>query len=154
MFRDEQPFLDEIQAHPYDDGPRLIYADWLEERDDDRGEYLRLEVELNGLTEGDALFDELHPRLLELRSRFDPRWVAEIGRTQIVNCMAMLLECPLRWRSLVTLSDPEKRFCATCKSFVFYCDSLKKARSHAARGQCVALDSALYRGGDAWRHAE
>lgn len=154
MLRKEQPFLDEIQAHPYDDGPRLVYADWLEDRDDDRAEYLRLEVELNGLTEGDALFDEQFPRLLELRKGCDPRWLAEIGRTQIVNCMAFLLECPTRWSKLVAMSDPGKRFCANCKSLVYYCDSLKTARNRAGQGQCVALDSVLYRGGDSWRHAQ
>ncbi len=31
-----------IRAHPDDDAPRLVYADWLQERDDPRGEYIAL----------------------------------------------------------------------------------------------------------------
>lgn len=154
MPRDEQPFLDEIHAHPYDDGPRLVYADWLEDRGDDRAEYLRLEVELNGLAEGDALFEELSPRLRELRKAIEPRWLAEVGRTQIANCLAVLLECPKRWSNLVALSDPTKRFCGNCKSFVHFCATLDQAREKAGRGECVALDSAIYRGGDSWRFAD
>ena len=34
-----------IEAAPQDLLPRLVYADWLDERNDPRGEYLRLEVE-------------------------------------------------------------------------------------------------------------
>ena len=32
MTTEEQGFLDEILANPEDDGLRLIYADWLEEK--------------------------------------------------------------------------------------------------------------------------
>ena len=46
---EEQAFLDEITRNPDDDAPRLVYADWLEERGDIRGEYLRLGVKLAGL---------------------------------------------------------------------------------------------------------
>ncbi|MEK6234824.1 MAG: TIGR02996 domain-containing protein, partial [Planctomycetales bacterium] len=43
---DEQAFLAEIAANPDDDAPRLIFADWLEERGDLRAELLRLLNEL------------------------------------------------------------------------------------------------------------
>ncbi|MEK6235455.1 MAG: SUMF1/EgtB/PvdO family nonheme iron enzyme [Planctomycetales bacterium] len=43
---DEQAFLDEIAANPADPAPRLIFADWLEERGDLRAELLRLLNEL------------------------------------------------------------------------------------------------------------
>lgn len=43
-------FLREIIAHPEEDAPRLIYADWLEERgqpgDGERGEFIRIQCEL------------------------------------------------------------------------------------------------------------
>ncbi|MEK6238729.1 MAG: SUMF1/EgtB/PvdO family nonheme iron enzyme [Planctomycetales bacterium] len=42
----EQAFLKEIAANPADDAPRLIFADWLEERGDLRAELLRLLNEL------------------------------------------------------------------------------------------------------------
>jgi uncharacterized protein (TIGR02996 family) len=41
-----QDFIDAILAEPDDDTPRLIYADWLEERGDPRAEFIRLQVEL------------------------------------------------------------------------------------------------------------
>lgn len=33
-----------IYEHPDDDGPRLVYADWLQERGDPRGEFIALQV--------------------------------------------------------------------------------------------------------------
>lgn len=39
----EKAFWDEIIAYPDDDGPRLVYADWLEERGDPRGEFIRVQ---------------------------------------------------------------------------------------------------------------
>jgi uncharacterized protein (TIGR02996 family) len=39
-------FLAGILAHPEDDAPRLLYADWLDERADPRGEFIRVQVSL------------------------------------------------------------------------------------------------------------
>jgi uncharacterized protein (TIGR02996 family) len=36
-------------AHPDDDTARLVLADWLQERDDPRGELVRVQVRLNAL---------------------------------------------------------------------------------------------------------
>lgn len=38
----ETAFLAAIRANPADDTTRLVYADWLDERDDPRAEYVRL----------------------------------------------------------------------------------------------------------------
>src|SRR5438270_1506512 len=35
--------LDAVCADPDDDGPRLLYADWLDERGDPRGEFIRVQ---------------------------------------------------------------------------------------------------------------
>ncbi len=44
---DHDALLASILSHPDEDTPRLAYADWLQENDDpDRGEFIRLEVEL------------------------------------------------------------------------------------------------------------
>ncbi len=44
---DEDAFLSAIRAHPDDDTARLVYADWLTEHGDpDRGEFIRIEIEL------------------------------------------------------------------------------------------------------------
>ena len=37
-------FLKEIWAAPGDDGPREVFADWLQERDDPRGEFIALQL--------------------------------------------------------------------------------------------------------------
>ena len=41
-----EPFLQAIAAAPHDPTPRLIYADWLEERGDARSEFIRLHARL------------------------------------------------------------------------------------------------------------
>jgi uncharacterized protein (TIGR02996 family) len=38
---EEAGFLEAIREHPDDDGPRLVYADWLDERGEARGEFIR-----------------------------------------------------------------------------------------------------------------
>ena len=43
---DESTFLRAIAAFPDDDGPRLVYADWLDERGDPRAEFIRLQCSL------------------------------------------------------------------------------------------------------------
>ena len=40
----DQQFLKEIAAHPDDNAPKLVYADWLEERGDERANLSRLVV--------------------------------------------------------------------------------------------------------------
>src|SRR5688500_10922713 len=41
----ERSFLARIAADPFDDDLRLVYADWLEEQGDPRGELVRLQQE-------------------------------------------------------------------------------------------------------------
>ena len=43
----ELPFIAEIRAHPEDDVPRLVYADFLEEAGDPQAELIRVQVELS-----------------------------------------------------------------------------------------------------------
>jgi len=42
----DRDFLAAITPNPADDAPRLVYADWLEEHDDPRGEFIRVQVEI------------------------------------------------------------------------------------------------------------
>jgi uncharacterized protein (TIGR02996 family) len=43
----ERAFLEDVIAHPDDDAPRLVYADWLDDRgDSDRAEFIRTQCEL------------------------------------------------------------------------------------------------------------
>ncbi len=44
---DEQGILEDVLAHPDDDAPRLVYADWLDEHGQaERGEFIRAQVAL------------------------------------------------------------------------------------------------------------
>ena len=49
MRADAEGFLQRIRAYPDDDVPRLIYADWLDEQGDPRGEFIRVQVALANL---------------------------------------------------------------------------------------------------------
>ena len=69
---DEVGFIRAIQAELHDDAPRLIYADWLEERGDLRAEYLRFQVELARTWTSTERKPRLCARLEELASTIDP----------------------------------------------------------------------------------
>src|SRR5262245_50786837 len=50
----DRAFLDDVAAHPEDDGPRLIYADWLEDQGQaHRAEFIRLQCRLAAMGEHD-----------------------------------------------------------------------------------------------------
>jgi len=66
----EQRFLAAIQANPGDREAREVYADWLEERGDERGEYLRLEAQLHSIP----------VRLAVLRIKIDRDWIKQVER--------------------------------------------------------------------------
>jgi uncharacterized protein (TIGR02996 family) len=72
---DEAPFLAAIQADPDDQAPRLIYADWLEERGDPRGELIRIEEEMRALPVFSDRYWQLKPRRNELREHTPPDWL-------------------------------------------------------------------------------
>ncbi len=57
----EDAFLQDIAADPDDDAPRMIFADWLEERGDPRGEFIRVQCQLARMAGND-------PRRAELSS--------------------------------------------------------------------------------------
>ena len=41
---DEDAFLVAIRVNPTDDAPRLVYADWLDDQGDPRGELIRVQM--------------------------------------------------------------------------------------------------------------
>src|SRR5262245_28548936 len=64
---DEAAFLRAIWESPYDDAPRLVYADWLEERGDtNRAELIRIQCGKAGLAESDPRRQRLGERESEL----------------------------------------------------------------------------------------
>lgn len=72
---DEAAFIAAIHAAPHDNNVRLAYADWLEERNDIRSEYLRLEHQLSQM--------QITLRLSQLREQIDPSWIALVARDTV-----------------------------------------------------------------------
>jgi uncharacterized protein (TIGR02996 family) len=59
----EKAFLEAVLANPDDDAPRLIFADWLEERGQAaRAEFIRLQIRLAQTPEHDRFYQEIYPR--------------------------------------------------------------------------------------------
>jgi uncharacterized protein (TIGR02996 family) len=75
---DDAAFLRAILADPDDDLPRLIYADYLDERGDPRGEFIRAQIEVARLPRGDARRKKLKERATQLRDRHEPEWVGPL----------------------------------------------------------------------------
>lgn len=79
MHNDEPSLLDAIHERPDDDLPRLVYADWLEERGDPRAEFIRVQCQL---AEGGA-DDERRPALLhreaQLLAEHGAKWSAPLS---------------------------------------------------------------------------
>ena len=77
---DEQPFLDAILARPADDGPRLVYADWLDEAGDPaRADLVRVQVALARLPQDHPRRPELADRQADLLRRHVARWAEPLA---------------------------------------------------------------------------
>ena len=78
----EQSFLEAISADPDDDAVRLIFADWLEEQGDParnaRGEFIRVQLELEHLPDDDPRRPDLLREEQELRSRHERAWLGPL----------------------------------------------------------------------------
>ena len=72
-----------------DDAPRLVYADWLDDRDDPRGPYLRAEAEALRQFRETADFRPLmmwHATYPTIAATLDPLWVARVSRPPVGVC--------------------------------------------------------------------
>jgi uncharacterized protein (TIGR02996 family) len=95
---DEEPFVRAILAAPSDDSPRLIYADWLEERGDLRGEFLRTQTTLARMPKKDKRRTSFGKRLKALRPSIDSEWLALFDFTLRYQTAFAALARPLRPR--------------------------------------------------------
>src|SRR5262245_38736778 len=75
---DHEAFLRGILQHPDDDAPRQVYADWLEERGDPRGEFIRVQCELARLPPDDPRWDALEQREFDLLRAHETEWTKDI----------------------------------------------------------------------------
>jgi len=87
---DEAALLAAIIAHPDEDTPRLIYADWLHENGQpERAEFIRLQIEITCASDGKQRKQVRHERLVRFRELLVTQgveWVRPLGvaRTRVV----------------------------------------------------------------------
>jgi uncharacterized protein (TIGR02996 family) len=79
----EDGFLEAIKANPEDDLPRLVYAGWLDERDDARGDFLRLHLALKAAAPDHIDRVSGEEELSLLRKGCDSDWLAAIEPERI-----------------------------------------------------------------------
>src|SRR5262245_48097600 len=131
-------FLRAILENPADDGPRLVYADWLQEYGDPRGEFIRVQCELAKFPNppGEANFFRRRERELArgltdvwpwpFGKLGDPVITAEWRRGFIaaIKCnLATLIGGPC-WTCRNWSGDQSARMvCGICKGDPHYCTS-------------------------------
>src|SRR5262245_22036841 len=76
---DDDPFLRAVFERPDDDHPRLVFADWLEERGDPRGEFIRAQCELARLADDDPRRPALLHRTDRLYQDHGDDWKAPVS---------------------------------------------------------------------------
>ena len=79
---DGDALLAAILANPDDDTPRLVYADWLQEQgDEERAEFIRVQIELEQCKPNSARHLELRRSAAKLLIRNRNQWLSELPRS-------------------------------------------------------------------------
>jgi uncharacterized protein (TIGR02996 family) len=146
---DEAAFLNAILENPQDDAPRLIYADWLDERGDaiaaQKADFLRITSRLLTAPPGPRRLP-LMTRLRQQAIGLDPEWLAVVSKLELEACVsAFEIPCPKKWENLRATRNPKVRWCASCNKSVHFCDSIDAARGLARQGRCVAVNLSVLR---------
>jgi uncharacterized protein (TIGR02996 family) len=71
-------FLEAIREEPDDDAHRLIYADWLEERGDPRGAFIRAQVRLARTAADEPARPDLEDEVQDLLAEHGAEWAAPL----------------------------------------------------------------------------
>jgi uncharacterized protein (TIGR02996 family) len=137
MATEDDGFLRAIAAAPRDPLPRQVYADWLEEQGDVRGEYLRVQCLLATRAVRGERRRELRRRERQLQAEIDPRWLTALPR----------LTPPSRGTLLQIAWDVARRY----RNYGAYgndrkaCDALeRRCRGFSADQYRAALRKALW----------
>lgn len=82
----DEAFLADMVEHPDDDAPRLVYADWLDDRGEaDRAEFIRLQIEQARLPADSPRGAALARREGELRGSGEAAWRDSLPRIEGVT---------------------------------------------------------------------
>jgi uncharacterized protein (TIGR02996 family) len=77
----EQAFMQAIIEAPDDDAPRLVYADWLDDQGEaERADFIRVQIELARLPQGDPRRPELEARERALLREHEREWQGPLGQ--------------------------------------------------------------------------
>jgi uncharacterized protein (TIGR02996 family) len=71
-------FLQAIEEEPNDDGLKLIYADWLKDRDDPQGEFIHVQFELEVTPDTDERYPALKAREKALLEENREEWAGPV----------------------------------------------------------------------------
>ncbi|WP_166821631.1 TIGR02996 domain-containing protein [Thalassoroseus pseudoceratinae] len=80
-----EQFLQAIVEDPDNDLPRLVYADWLDEQGDPRGEYIRVQCELAQVGDYDPTRKPLEERQNTLFKKHKSKWTKDLKVAAIRN---------------------------------------------------------------------
>jgi len=138
----EQRFLDMLDEYPDDDATRTVYSDWLEEEGRfDEAAFIRAQLTIRDLAPEHPQFHELAETIQRLGPKMGSSWRRTISRPPIERCPVRFeLQCPKQWDQLRPTTDPNQRFCGSCKKYVHYAASVEEARVLAIEGNCVVVD--------------
>ena len=121
----EDALLAAVRADPTDAAAREVYADWLE----GTGDLARATFVRSGANQPGA-----------------PLWRAVVATPKVERCLSFELACPKRWDGLAPTDRDAVRHCGDCDQQVFFVTSIREAREHGARHECIAIDAAVARG--------
>lgn len=139
-------FLRDLSARPHDDTLRTVYADWLEERGDLRGEYLRLELELTGLERTDPNYAPREERLRTLRLDLSEAWLAVAGKRYDVILVDFLREAMMT--TIKTLRAVVGLSLLDASKMVHGLPATIKAGVSRAEAERICLQIETFYGGD------
>src|ERR1700739_4430833 len=86
-------FLRDIKDNPDDDTPRLILADWLEDRFDPRGQFVRLQVQAARRTWKDPLWEQMLQEAKAIREQQHENWIGHLAKKGDVSFSRGLIHC-------------------------------------------------------------
>jgi uncharacterized protein (TIGR02996 family) len=138
----DDPFLRSIIEEPDDDAPRLVYADWLTERGDPRGDFIRVQCQLACLPGDDPRRPNLEARAHELLDAHREEWcrpLSDLGVHYLLE--AQYLPGPERFPRgfLEWVSLSARIFHERGEALFRMAPAIRRATLCEARGEVAAL---------------
>jgi uncharacterized protein (TIGR02996 family) len=101
----ESDFLEQIAAQPRQDEPRLLYADWLEQRGEStRAEFIRLQCRISRSHDTNERLKQLREREEKLRDAYQADWLGEqsslLERFSVTWNRGMPEQWRARWQNI------------------------------------------------------